>query len=328
MAAASAAAAATSTFEAVGLGARRASRRWAHLVGTPPDAGGDGGAWQYFRGADALRATRRLQQGPARTRPSAPARSGRCRPPPPPRPAAAPATPAAAAAPFSAPGPPPPPSGWAACRAPMASPRPRAPPSRRRARRLRMGIGVDNRDRARADVRATCAITLRKPSRPAFVRVRFGRSAARSRVVHEDVDAVVDRVDDQRDRREAFTVGAQTDGGVVMRCEAHTMRLIVKPGIARTRASGATRPSAASAQRAEPRRRRLACLARASSRPPRRAEGDRVRRARPRPVRSAVETRSPHSFDVAEEADAARRGSSRGRGRACRRRRSTSSQRT
>ena len=26
------------------------------LVGTPPDAGGDGGAWQYFRGADALRA--------------------------------------------------------------------------------------------------------------------------------------------------------------------------------------------------------------------------------------------------------------------------------
>ena len=64
------------------------------LVGTPPDAGGDGGAWQYFRGADALRAlAASLDPRGVRERALQSALLHRLRRVPPPKPA----TPAAAA---------------------------------------------------------------------------------------------------------------------------------------------------------------------------------------------------------------------------------------
>ena len=139
------------------------------LVGTPPDAGGDGGAWQHFRGADALRALAasldpRGVRERASSRPSstASAASRRRSPRRPPR-----------RRPSRPPPPPPPPSGWAACRRRWRSPRPRAPPStaaRRNDRTVGVwGAGHNSREIARA---RGPSVRLRYPkktvTRPSF----------------------------------------------------------------------------------------------------------------------------------------------------------------
>ena len=209
------------------------------LVGTA-DAGGDGGAWQYFRRRAARAAS--LDPRGVRERALQSALLHRLRRVPPPKPA----TPAAAA-PVSA--------GAAAaaavglrCRRRWRSPRPRSPPSTAARRNDCAEPGhTEQRDRVRARGPERVRLRYPKKNHAAFVRVRFGRSSGRyTRSMKTSTPWSIGSTISGIAAR-PHTVGAHTDGGVVMRCEAHTMRLIVKPGIATDASVCQTRVSAASA---------------------------------------------------------------------------------
>ena len=248
MAAAVAAAAATTT-RSRRSGCSRASRRWAARSSarrpTPAAtaARGSTSAAPTRCARSPPRSTRAASASAPSSRPSstASAASRRRSPRRPPR--RRPSRPA--------PPPPPPPSGWAACRRRWRSPRPRPPPSTAARRNDRtVGVwecGAQRAERSRARGPERVRLRYPKKNHAAFVRVRFGRSSGRyTRSMKTSTPWSIGSTISGIAAR-PHTVGAQTDGGVVMRCEAHTMRLIVKPGIATDASVCQTSVSAASA---------------------------------------------------------------------------------